>query len=124
MRRIYGEKHEAVADAMGGMVSAALGADDFHRADSLARAAIAMLREIGSGRSLTIVPIMNDLALRRMYQGDYREATALMHQVLALDSAHFGPDQGGRRRHDDALKRGPFATGSESRLGGPSLRSG
>jgi tetratricopeptide (TPR) repeat protein len=91
VRRVYGDKHEAVADAMGGMVGAALGADDFHRTDSLARGAIAMLREIGSGRSPTIVPIMNDLALSRMYQGDYQEATSLMRQVVALDSAHFGP---------------------------------
>ena len=33
---------------------------------------------------------LNDLALSRAYQGDHAEALALMHRVVALDSALFG----------------------------------
>ena len=38
-----------------------------------------------------MTPILNDLALSRAYQGDNAEAGALLHQVVALDSALFGP---------------------------------
>jgi len=37
-----------------------------------------------------MVPILNDLALTRMYQGDNTEALALMRRVVALDTALFG----------------------------------
>ena len=34
---------------------------------------------------------MNDLAISRAYQGDRVESVALMHEVVAMDSANFGP---------------------------------
>ena len=49
-----------------------------------------MLRELGLGRSPQITGILNDLALSRMFQGDYQEASALMHEVLAIDSSLYG----------------------------------
>ena len=35
--------------------------------------------------------LLNDLALSRTYQGDYVEGRALMHELVALDTALFGP---------------------------------
>ena len=38
-----------------------------------------------------IISLLNDLALSRTYQGDHVEGKALMHEVVALDTAIFGP---------------------------------
>ncbi len=90
LRSVYGERHPALADAMGTIVSAELGANNLKATDSTARAAIAMLRSLGLGKSPAASPIINDLAISRAYQGDRVESMALMHEVVAMDSANFG----------------------------------
>jgi serine/threonine protein kinase/tetratricopeptide (TPR) repeat protein len=91
LRGVYGERHLALAEAMGGIVSAALNGGNLPRADSVGRAAITLLRSLGRDRTPEATPILNDLAISRSYQGDHVEATALMHTVVAMDSANLGP---------------------------------
>ena len=90
LRAIYGDRHAALADAMGRIASAELSANKLRAADSTARAAIAMLRSLGLGKTPAAAPIINDLAISRAYQGDRVESMALMHEVVAMDSANFG----------------------------------
>ena len=90
LRRVYGERHVSMASALSRRQSAQLGAGNLAQAESTGRAAIAMLRDLGLERDAQAVPILNDLALTRMNQGDNTEALALMRQVLALDTALFG----------------------------------
>ncbi len=90
LRAVHGERHLAVASALGRRLSAQLGAGNLVQAESTGRAAAAMLRDLGLEQVPEAIPIFNDLALTRMYQGDQTEALALMRQVLALDTALLG----------------------------------
>jgi len=91
LRAVHGERHPSLAEAMGRMVSAELNLGNLAQVDSTARAAIAMLRDLGLDQSARVTGVLNDLALSRTFQGDYVEGRALLHQVVALDSALFGP---------------------------------
>ncbi len=90
-RAVYGERSQSAAASMGRLASIAFSGGDLARTDSIARSALTMLGDIGQERTATGLGIRNDLALSRSYQGDHAEALALMHQVVALDSALFGP---------------------------------
>ena len=90
LRRYHGDRHLAVAVAMGSIQAAQLGASQLAQAESTGRAALGVLEDLGLDRNPHAVSIINDLALTRAYQGNYTEALALMHRLLALDSVVFG----------------------------------
>ncbi|MBA3498078.1 MAG: tetratricopeptide repeat protein [Gemmatimonadales bacterium] len=90
-RTAYGNRHASLAAAMGDIVSAQLSLGRWKEAEATAREAIALLRAVGLDRSAPAVAIMNDLALSLNYQKKLPEALRAMHEVVALDSALFGP---------------------------------
>ena len=90
LRRYHGDRHLSVAIAMGSIQAAQLGASQLAQAESTGRAALGMLEDLDLDRNPHAVAIINDLALTRAYQGDYAEALALMHRLLALDSVVLG----------------------------------
>jgi tetratricopeptide (TPR) repeat protein len=103
LRSVHGERHPSLAAAMQRIVSAALSMGRYPRTDSTARAAISMLRNLGLDRSPEITGIINDLALSRTFQGYRVEGRSLMHQVVALDSLHFGPSHPNLASHLENL---------------------
>jgi eukaryotic-like serine/threonine-protein kinase len=90
VRRAYPAGDLSVVAAMSRVHGAQFGAGNLVQAESTGRAALAMLRDLGLERHPQAVPILNDLALNRAFQGDPAEGLALMRQVLKLDSALFG----------------------------------
>ena len=91
LRVAHGERHPSLAVAMGG--SSAHGSTRGNcprRIPSRARPSPCCTTWASAGAP-QVAGIMNDLALSRAYEGDHAEAMALMHQVVSLDSALFGP---------------------------------
>lgn len=87
---MYGERHLSVAAAMTRILSAQLSAGELARAESTGRAAAAMLLDLNLERHPQMVPILSDLAIVRVQQGDRDEALALLHRTVSLDSVIFG----------------------------------
>jgi eukaryotic-like serine/threonine-protein kinase len=91
LRRAVGERHLAVAAAMGRVQSTQIGEGELAKAESTGRAAVAMLRELGLERHPQMVPILSDLAITLANRGELTEALAVARRTVALDSVIFGP---------------------------------
>ena len=76
-RRTAGERHLAVAAAMGRVLSIQGTAGELAKAESTGRAAAAMLRELGLERHPQMVPILSDLAIILANRGEFTEALAI-----------------------------------------------
>jgi tetratricopeptide (TPR) repeat protein len=87
---VHGERHLSLAAAYARLQSLQLSSGAYQRADSTAETAIAMMRQLSLERNPQILPMLNDLGLSRAYQGDNDSARALLHRVVALDTALFG----------------------------------
>jgi tetratricopeptide (TPR) repeat protein len=60
------------------------------KAESTARATVALLHELGEDRNPRAVPIFSDLAIILANQRKYFEALAIARQTVSLDSSLFG----------------------------------
>ena len=85
-RRTVGERHLAVAAAMGRVLSIQGTAGELEKAESTGRAAAAMLRELGLERHPQMVPILSDLAIVLAGRGEFTEALTIARQTVSLDS--------------------------------------
>lgn len=91
LRGAHGARHVAVANAMRRVISSLHAQGRYKESEASARQTAEMLRGLGMERSPEMALVLNDLGLSRADQKDYVEAEALLKQVVALDSANFGP---------------------------------
>jgi tetratricopeptide (TPR) repeat protein len=89
-RQTAGERHLAVAAAMGRVQSIQGTAGELAKAESTGRAAAAMMRELGLEQHPQLVPILSDLAIILSNRGEFTEALEIARRTVSLDSSLFG----------------------------------
>jgi len=89
-RQVLGERDLAVAAAMARVLSIQGTGGKWEAAESTARAAVAMLEELGLERHPQMTPILSDLSITLANKKEFTEALAVAHRTVALDSVVFG----------------------------------
>jgi len=89
-RQVLGERDLAVAAAMARVLSIQGTGGRWEAAESTARAAVAMLEELGLERHPQMTPILSDLSITLANKKEFSEALAVAHRTVALDSVVFG----------------------------------
>jgi eukaryotic-like serine/threonine-protein kinase len=91
-RKLYGEKHPFVANALEGLALSLNSAGDFAAAEPLIRQSIKMRRELFGENSIEFALSMDNLARVLTAKGDYKEAEPLYRRALTTFTKLLGAE--------------------------------
>ena len=89
-RRLYGDRHLKVAEALYFLASALAGADDRAAAEPLYREALELQRELPGGDNAYLPHIVREYAAIFIAKGETAKAEPLMLEAVELSRKHYG----------------------------------